>query len=106
MSATARFQAVEGNWLYPAAQRRVFTHTPFGDNPSRAARNTPIVQLKHLGKTRGTIKRSVEWSEARDGKSQLSRSARRLYLFTIIAHHKSAVLGYMVYCRQDSIYVA
>lgn len=58
MSATARFQAVEGNWLYPAVQRRAFTHTPFGDNPGRAARNTPMVQLKRREKTRGTIKRT------------------------------------------------
>lgn len=31
MSATARFQAVEGNWLYSTARRsgQAFTHTPF-----------------------------------------------------------------------------
>lgn len=55
MSATARFQAVEGNWLYPAAaQRRAFTHTPFGDNPGRAARrNAPMLQLKRREKIGG-----------------------------------------------------
>lgn len=44
MSATARFQAVEGNWLYSAARRsgQAFTHTPFAEiTPRRGpSRNT------------------------------------------------------------------